>query len=44
LFLVEIKSSELYRTQLNELKDEIIDLTEKLQLAKNEQKNIEEEK
>jgi len=44
LYLVESKSSELYRTQINELKDEIIDLTEKLRLDQNEMQNIEEER
>ena len=43
-YLVETKSSELYRTQINELKDEIAELTEKLRLANNNQKNIEEER
>jgi len=44
LYLVESKSSELYRTQINELKDEITDLKEKLRLDQNEMQNIEEER
>jgi len=43
-YLAESKSSELSRTKINELKDEIVELTEKLRLAYNEQKNIEEER
>jgi flagellar biosynthesis/type III secretory pathway chaperone len=42
--LVESKFSVLYRTQMNELKDEIAELTEKLRQANNEQKSLEEER
>ena len=42
--LVESKFSVLYRTQMNELKDEINELTEKLRQATNDQKNVEDER
>lgn len=41
---VESKFSVLYRTQMNELKDEINELTEKLRLATNDQKTLEDER
>ncbi len=44
LYLVDSKSSKLYRTQINDLKDEITELTDKLRLANEEQKNIEDER
>ncbi len=44
LCLVESKFSVLYRTQINELKDEINELTEKLRESKIEKTNIEEER
>jgi cell division protein FtsL len=42
--LVESKFSVLYRTQMNELKDEINELNEKLRQTTNEQKNLEDER
>ncbi len=42
--LVERKSTKLYRQQITELKDEIAELTDKLRLANEEQKNLEDDR
>jgi hypothetical protein len=44
LSTVESKFSVLYRTQMNELKDEINELNDKLRQTIHEQKNLEEER